>query len=58
MFKKHHQYIVGRHVTIPTNHKPLLRILAEEMGIPQLAGLRLKRKQGHLAVMLIASVIS
>ena len=43
MFKRHHQYIVGRHVTIPTNHKPLLRILAEEMGIPQLAGLRLKR---------------
>ena len=43
MFKRHHQYIVGRHVTIPTNHKPLLCILAEEMGIPQLAGLRLKR---------------
>ena len=41
--KKFHQYIFGRHVTIVTDHKPLLRILSEEKGIPQLDASRLQR---------------
>ena len=35
--KKFYQYIFGRHVTIVTDHKPLLGILSEEKGILQLA---------------------
>ena len=41
--KKFHQYIFGRHVTIVTDHKSLLRKLSEEKGIPQLAASRLQR---------------
>ena len=39
--KKIHQHILGRHVAIVTDQKPLLSILPEEKGFPQLAASRL-----------------
>lgn len=41
--KKFHKYIFGRSVTIYTDHKPLLGILGESRGIPQMASARLVR---------------
>ena len=38
-----HQYIFSLNVTIVTDHKPLLRILLEEKGIPQFTAMRLQR---------------
>ena len=35
-----HQYIFSLNVTIVTDHKPLLRILLEEKGIPQFTAMR------------------
>ena len=66
--KKCHQYILGWRIIIVTNNKPILSILSEKKWIPKLAASRFvqlcfqstiipwKAKQGHLIVMLIASV--
>ena len=42
--KKFHQYIYGQFVTIQTDHKPLLGLLAEHKGIPSMAAARKKKK--------------
>ena len=41
--KKFHQYIFGRHVTITTDHKPLLGLLSEDKAIPSMAAARIQR---------------
>ena len=41
--KKFHQYIYGQFVTIQTDHKPLLGLLAERKGIPSMAAARIQR---------------
>ncbi|XP_046399364.1 uncharacterized protein K02A2.6-like [Ischnura elegans] len=41
--KKFTQYLYGRKFTLRTDHKPLLYILGEKKGIPQMAANRLQR---------------
>lgn len=41
--KKFHQYLFGKHCTIVMDHKPLLGLLGENKGIPQLAAARMQR---------------
>ena len=41
--KKFHKYLYGRHFTILTDHKPLLGILGESKGIPQMLSPRVQR---------------
>ena len=41
--KKFHQYLFGNHCTIVTDHKPLLGLLGENKGIPQMAAARMQR---------------
>ena len=41
--KKFHQYIYGRHVTIYTDHKPLIGLLGEDKAIPGSASPRMQR---------------
>ncbi len=41
--KKFHQYLYGRSCEIITDHKPLLGLLGEGKGVPQMASARLQR---------------
>ncbi|KAF2897997.1 hypothetical protein ILUMI_08178 [Ignelater luminosus] len=41
--QKFSQYLVGRHFTLCTDHKPLLAIFAENKGIPKMSAGRLQR---------------
>ena len=41
--KRFHQYLVGRHSTILSNHKPLQHLFQEDRGVPTLASARLQR---------------
>ena len=41
--KKFHQYLFGRHVTIVTDHKPLLGLLSETTPIPVMAAARIQQ---------------
>ena len=41
--KKFHQYLFGKHVTIVTDHKPLLGLLSETVPIPVMAAARIQR---------------
>ena len=41
--KRFHQYLVGRHFTILSDHKPLQHLFSEDSGIPTLASARLQR---------------
>lgn len=41
--RRFHQYIVGRHFTILSDHKPLQRLFQETKGIPTLASARIQR---------------
>ena len=41
--KKFHQYIYGHHVTIYTDHKPLIGLLGEDKAIPISATPRMQR---------------
>ena len=41
--KKFHQYLFGRHVTIVTDHIPLLGLLSETTPIPVMAAARIQR---------------
>ena len=41
--KKWHKYIFGRHVTIVTDHKPLLGLFGEEKALPEHASARVQR---------------
>ena len=40
---KYHQYLLGRHFKLPTDHKPLITLLGEHKPVPQLAAARIKR---------------
>lgn len=41
--KRFHQYIVGRHFTILSDHKPLQHLFQQTSGIPTLASARIQR---------------
>ena len=41
--RKFHQYLWGSKFTIQTDHKPLLGLLGEDKGIPQMAASRIQR---------------
>lgn len=41
--KKFYYYLVGNHFILKTDHKPLLRIFGENVGIPQMAASRIQR---------------
>lgn len=41
--RKFHQYLWGRKFVIQTDHKPLLGLLGEDKGIPQMAASRIQR---------------
>ena len=41
--KRFHQYLVGRHFTILSDHKPLQHLFQETRGIPVLASARIQR---------------
>lgn len=41
--KKFYQYLIGRHFTLNTDHKPLLAIFGEHRGLPQMSANRLQR---------------
>lgn len=41
LFQKFHDYIYGRHVSIKTNHKPLLGILGQNKAIPEIVSPRM-----------------
>nr|XP_034837060.1 uncharacterized protein K02A2.6-like [Maniola hyperantus] len=46
---KHHQFLLGRHFTLKTDHKPLTFIFGNKNGIPQTAASRLQRWAVRLA---------
>lgn len=41
--KRFHQYLVGRHFTILSDHKPLQHLFGETRGVPTLASARIQR---------------
>ena len=41
--RQFHKYLIGRKFTLVTDHRPLLKILGPEQGIPTLAAARLQR---------------
>src|ERR1700755_3459311 len=41
--RKFHMYLYGRHFTLVSDHKPLLALLGDKVGLPKLAALRLQR---------------
>ena len=41
--KRFHQYLVGRHFTILSDHKPLQHLFQESRGVPTLASARIQR---------------
>ncbi|XP_031339506.1 uncharacterized protein K02A2.6-like [Photinus pyralis] len=47
--KKLYQYLMGQQFTIQTDHRPLVSILGETKGIPQMAASRLQRWSAFLS---------
>lgn len=41
--RKFYQYLIGRHFELHSDHKPLLALFGEKIGIPQMAAGRLQR---------------
>ena len=41
--KKCHQFVYGRHVTIVTDHKPLITLFGEHKPVPQMVSPRIQR---------------
>ena len=41
--KRLHQYLYGRHFTLRTDHKPLVKIFGESSGLPSVTAARLQR---------------
>ena len=41
--RQFHKYLIGRKLTLVTDHRPLLKILGPKQGIPTLAAARLQR---------------
>ena len=46
---KFRQYILGRHLKLLTDHKPMITLLGEHKQVPQLASARIKRWSLNLA---------
>ena len=41
--RKCHQFVFGRHVTIVTDHKPLITLFGEHKPVPQMVSPRIQR---------------